>query len=171
MGETFRIVNPAKRQYIDAINLGEGNKRRGILRGYHGLAISCLVCKGAGSGQLFGSWAGDEVFVAGDYASPDEWGIAIKTPVRPDRNLNQMAQDEYEDISCKAIVMLCEFDPSLIEDFVIRASAAHGDVLRSLGHIVYQLRYKPIETALIRIMGKTWTKKFAEEEKKRITGG
>ena len=169
MSEYFKIVNPAKQQYIDAINFGEGIKRRGILRGDHGLAVSCLVCRGAGSGQLFGSWAGDEVFVAGDGASPDEWGIATRTPAQPDRNLNQMAQEEYEDISCKAIVMLCEFDPSLIEYFVTRAST-QGVVLMSLGHIVYQLRYKPIETALTRIMGKTWIKKFAEEEKKRMTG-
>src|SRR5262249_36127117 len=150
------------------INFGEGIKRRGILRGYHGLAVGCLVCQGAGTGQLFGSWAGDEVFVAGDESSPEEWGIATATPERPDRNLNQMAKDEYEDISCKAIVMLCELDPSLIEEFASKAST-DGRLLISLSYVVHQLGYKPIEMALIKIIGKHWTKKLAEEESKRKT--
>jgi hypothetical protein len=170
MGEYFKIVNPAKQQYIDPINFGEGIKRGGILRGNHGLAVSCLVCRGAGIGRLFGTWAGDEIFVAGDEAPPDEWGIATATPERPDRNLNRMAGDEFENISCEAIVMLCEFDASLSEEFASKANAS-GPLLMSLGYAVYQLGYKPIEMALEKIIGKHWTKKLNEEENKRKTWG
>lgn len=166
MGEYFKIVNPAKKQYIDALNFGEGVKRRGILLGHHGLAVACLVCRGTGSGELFGAWAGDEVFVAGDEHPPNEWGILTTTLGRPDRNLNQMAKDEYEDISYKAIVMLCEFDPSLVEEFAKKAST-NSCLLLSLGYAVYQLGYKPIERALVEIIGKNWTKLLAIEQNKR----
>jgi hypothetical protein len=168
MGEYFKIVNPQKQQYIDALRFGEGIKRGGILRGNHGLAVSCLVCRVADFGDLFGSWAGDNLFVAGDESPPNEWGIATSTPDRPDRNLNQMASDEYEDISCKAIVMLCKFDPSLIDEFAAKASRG-GCLLLSLGYVVYQLQYKPIEMALLKTIGKAWTKQLAEEEQKRST--
>ncbi|HEX5443206.1 MAG TPA: hypothetical protein VFW87_05230 [Pirellulales bacterium] len=160
MGEYFKIVNPAKKEYIDALNFGEGIKRRGILLGKHGLAVGCLVCRGAGKGELFGSWAGDDVFIAGDEHPPNEWGITTATPERPDRNLNQMARDEYEDISYKAIVMLCEFDSSMIEEFAKKAST-DSCLLLSLGYAAYQLGYKPIEKALVEIIGKNWTKQLA----------
>jgi hypothetical protein len=168
LGEYFKIVNPAKKQYIDALSFGEVVKRRGVFRGNHGPALGCLVCRGAGKGELFGSWAGDEVFLAGDEHPPNECGISTATSERPDRNLNQMARDEYEDISYKAIVMLCEFDPSLVEEFARKAST-DGCLLLSLGYAVYQLGYKPIETALVKIMGKNWTKQLAVEQNKRGT--
>jgi hypothetical protein len=66
--------------------------------------------------------------------------------------------------------MLCEFDPSLIEELIGRAKVS-GRLLMSLGYLVYQLKYKPIEMALLKTMGQGWTQQLAEEERKRLTWG
>jgi len=132
----------------------------------HGLAVACLVCKGAGNGPLFGSWAGDQVIVAGEYSQADEWGMRTRTDETPDRNLYFMARDDFENIGYKALAMLCDLDPSLPDDFAIRAKTS-GSLLITLGLVVFQLQNKPIEIALVKNIGKDWSKRLAEECDKR----
>jgi hypothetical protein len=44
MSQYFKIVNPVKRQYIDAIRFSENIKASGYMRGYHAVAVALLVC-------------------------------------------------------------------------------------------------------------------------------
>ena len=107
MGQYYKIVNIKKKQYITPHTFGDGNKlmefsmsANGVLAG---LAILLADGNGRGGGDLHsendivGSWAGDNIVVAGDYA--DE-GKFVK---EADRNLYNVASNEGEDISVKVL--------------------------------------------------------------------
>jgi hypothetical protein len=110
MGQYYKIVNIKKKQYITPHTFGDGNKlmefsmsASGVLAG---LAILLADGNGRGGGDLhsendiIGSWAGDNIVVAGDYA--DE-GKFVK---EADRNLYNVAGNEGEDISLKVLEAL-----------------------------------------------------------------
>jgi hypothetical protein len=107
MGQYYKIVNIKKKQYITPHTFGDGAKlmefsmsASGVLAG---LAILLADGNGRGGGDLHsendivGSWAGDNIVVAGDYA--DE-GKFVK---EADRNLYCLATNEGEDISVKVL--------------------------------------------------------------------
>ena len=110
MGQYYKIVNIKKKQYITPHTFGDGAKlmefsmsASGVLAG---LAILLADGNGRGGGDLHsendivGSWAGDNIVVAGDYA--DE-GKFVK---EADRNLYCLATNEGEDISVKVLEAL-----------------------------------------------------------------
>ena len=110
MGQYYKIVNIKKKQYITPHTFGDGTKlmefsmsASGVLAG---LAILLADGNGRGGGDLHsendivGSWAGDNIVVAGDYA--DE-GKFVK---EADRNLYCLATNEGEDISVKVLEAL-----------------------------------------------------------------
>lgn len=110
MGQYYKIVNIKKKQYITPHTFGDGAKlmefsmsANGVLAG---LAILLADGNGRGGGDLHsendivGSWAGDNIVVAGDYA--DE-GKFVK---EADRNLYCLATNEGEDISIKVLEAL-----------------------------------------------------------------
>lgn len=114
MGQYYKIVNIKKKQYITPHTFGDGAKlmefsmsANGVLAG---LAILLADGNGRGGGDLhstnsiIGSWAGDNIVIAGDYA--DE-GKFVK---EPDQNLYNVATSEGEDISLKVLDAL--FDDS-----------------------------------------------------------
>jgi len=83
MGQYYLIVNIDKGQYLhphkfgDGLKLTEfGNSAEGTLTG---LAILLADGNGRGGGDLrsddpiVGSWAGDRIVIAGDYADPDKF--------------------------------------------------------------------------------------------------
>ena len=107
MGQYYKIVNIKKKQYIKPDTFGDGSKlmefsmsASGVLAG---LAILLADGNGRGGGDLHsendivGSWAGDNIVVAGDYA--DEGKFVKET----DRNLYNVASNEGEDISVKVL--------------------------------------------------------------------
>ena len=107
MGQYYKIVNIKKKQYISPHTFGDGSKlmefsmsASGVLAG---LAILLADGNGRGGGDLHsendivGSWAGDNIVIAGDYA--DE-GKFVK---EADRNLYCLATNEGEDISVKVL--------------------------------------------------------------------
>ena len=107
MGQYYKIVNIKKKQYITPYTFGDGAKlmefsmsANGVLAG---LAILLADGNGRGGGDLHstndivGSWAGDNIVVAGDYA--DEGKFVKET----DQNLYRVASDEGEDISIKVL--------------------------------------------------------------------
>ena len=78
MGQYYKIVNIKKKQYITPHTFGDGSKlmefsmsANGVLAG---LAILLADGNGRGGGDLnsdnpiVGSWAGDNIVIAGDYA-------------------------------------------------------------------------------------------------------
>jgi hypothetical protein len=114
MGQYYKIVNIKKKQYITPHTFGDGSKlmefsmsANGVLAG---LAILLADGNGRGGGDLgskndiVGSWAGDNIVVAGDYAD------AGKFVKEPDQTLYELAGSEGEDISLKVLNAL--FDDS-----------------------------------------------------------
>lgn len=104
MGQYYKIVNKTKKQYLEPHTFGNGVKLmefvsdgRGVLQG---LAILLADGNGRGGGdlhsdnKLIGSWAGDEVYITGDYA---------------DSGLYEKAEN-YKDISVDVYCCLCEDD-------------------------------------------------------------
>ena len=114
MGQYYKIVNIKKKQYISPHTFGDGSKlmefsmsANGVLAG---LAILLADGNGRGGGDLgskndiVGSWSGDNIVVAGDYAD------AGKFVKEPDQTLYVLAGSEGEDISIKVLDAL--FDDS-----------------------------------------------------------
>jgi hypothetical protein len=110
MGQYYKIVNIKKKQYIKPDTFGDGSKlmefsmsASGVLAG---LAILLADGNGRGGGDLHsendivGSWAGDNIVVAGDYAD------AGKFVKEPDQTLYEVASSEGEDISIKVLEAL-----------------------------------------------------------------
>ena len=120
MGQYYKIVNIKKKQYITPHTFGDGSKlmefsmsANGVLAG---LAILLADGNGRGGGDLHsendivGSWAGDNIVVAGDYAD------AGKFVKEPDQTLYEVASSEGEDISIKVLDALCD-DRYFFEEF------------------------------------------------------
>ena len=110
MGQYYKIVNIKKKQYISPYIFGDGSKlmefsmsANGVLAG---LAILLADGNGRGGGDLHsendivGSWAGDNIVVAGDYAD------AGKFVKEPEQTLYEVASSEGEDISVKVLEAL-----------------------------------------------------------------
>jgi len=112
MGQYYKIVNIKKKQYISPYTFGDGSKlmefsmsANGVLAG---LAILLADGNGKGGGDLnsnnpiVGSWAGDNIVIAGDYADDGKW---VK---ETDTNLYAVASEQGEDISIKVLDALCD---------------------------------------------------------------
>ncbi len=112
MGQYYKIVNVKKKQYISPYTFGDGSKlmefsmsANGVLAG---LAILLSDGNGRGGGDLnsnnsiVGSWSGDNIVIAGDYADDGKW---VK---ETDRNLYAVASEQGEDISIKVLDALCD---------------------------------------------------------------
>ncbi len=112
MGQYYKIVNIKKKQYISPLTFGDGSKlmefsmsANGVLAG---LAILLADGNGKGGGDLnsnnpiVGSWAGDNIVIAGDYADSGKW---VK---ENDTNLYSVASEQGEDISIKVLDALCD---------------------------------------------------------------
>jgi len=112
MGQYYKIVNIKKKQYISPHTFGDGSKlmefsmsANGVLAG---LAILLADGNGKGGGDLnsnnpiVGSWSGDNIVIAGDYADDGKW---VK---ETDTNLYAVASEQGEDISIKVLDALCD---------------------------------------------------------------
>jgi len=122
MGQYYKIVNIKKKQYINPHTFGDGAKlmefsmsANGVLAG---LAILLADGNGRGGGDLnseneiVGSWAGDNIVIAGDYADNGKFLPVDKI----DLNLYGVALEEGEDISIKVLDALCD-DRFFFEEF------------------------------------------------------
>ena len=176
MGETYLIVNPAKRQYLDIGQFNENNKASGLMRLRHALAVSTLVCNleavrfSSGGkvthrfGSLAGVWCGDAVYVVGDMcARPDEFGIQTSTPEEPERTLFDLALAEYENITVAAIAMLCAGIVGFAEDMVEQAveTGSPNDFVQ-LANVALLANSAEMAHALEATFGAGWKKKYAE---------
>ena len=111
MGQYYKVVNTTKKQVMIPHSFGSGAKLMEFssdsMSIMQGLAILLADGNGRGGGDLhssnsiIGSWAGDNIVVAGDYA--DEGKFVDDTT----KNLYMVSED-YEDISFKVIGALCD---------------------------------------------------------------
>ncbi len=174
MGQYFKIVNPAKKQFLDAIRFRENIKASGVLGGYHAVAVAFLVCNidqvrdGWGApiysfGELAGSWCGDPVFiVSDDHGKADEFGIKTSTEGNPDRNLSWMAKEEFEDISYRAIAMLCNGREDIAEELAQRAASGISPDrdLVDLGNVIFNVGCESLERAVAKEYGVEWVSQY-----------
>lgn len=123
MGQYYKIVNVKKRQYLNPHMFNDGMKLMefGMSAGGTLTALAVLLADGNGRGggdlnsdnDIIGSWAGDPIVVAGDYADPGKFLPADKS----DHTLYSICEDEGEDISAKVLDALME-DRWFREDFI-----------------------------------------------------
>ena len=114
MGQYYKIVNIKKKQYITPHTFGDGAKLMEFSMSANGVlaGLSILLADGNGRGggdlnsnnSIVGSWAGDNIVIAGDYA---DTGKFVKIP---EQNLYEVCIAEGEDISLKVLDAL--FDDS-----------------------------------------------------------
>lgn len=123
MGQYYKIVNLDKREYIDPSKFGDGLKllefgcsASGTLCG---LAILLADGNNRGGGDLgsddpvVGSWAGNRIVVAGDYADDGKF-LEEFTPNK-EIALYAYAYKSFTDISTKVIAAMKE-DPYIKQD-------------------------------------------------------
>jgi hypothetical protein len=169
MSQYFLIVNPVKRQYINASRFDERTKASGFMRGYHATAVALLVCQsievGHRYGSLAGSWYADPIIAAGDDSGqPDRYGFATSTSTNPDRNLYLLARDEFEDISYQAIAMLCLGQEGFAEEIAAKAAEQPSQHLFvQLGNVVMLVGSESLSTALAQSFGRGWQKRHRQE--------
>jgi hypothetical protein len=177
MGAYYRIVNIAKRQYLDPDRFGVPITHSYVLEGHLAVAVSLLVCDWASLtiGPPAGWWHGDRIHVVGDSEAPDLRGIATAAKLAPWRNLYAMASDEFEDLSLPALAMLLARREGFADE--LAEAAARNPIegrslLLGLGDI---LRSEPLrdridlgpgcdpealELALARHVGPDWEAKY-----------
>jgi hypothetical protein len=113
MGQYYLIVNIDKNQMLEPHKFGAGmklmefgNQGGSIMTG---LAVLLADGNGRGGGDLrssdpiIGSWAGDRIVIAGDYADK---GKFIDDYNAEELNLFEHASDNFEDISDKVITAI-----------------------------------------------------------------
>ena len=112
MGQYYLIINLDKKQFIHPHKFGDGLKLlefgasgEGTMTG---LAILLADGNNRGGGDLrsndpiIGSWAGDRIVIAGDYADKKRF-IGDETA-----NLHEYASDYFTDVSKDVITAMCD---------------------------------------------------------------
>jgi hypothetical protein len=99
MSECFRVINQTKKEYFEASRLGECEKYSFIGAGMQGRLLALLLVDSEFQDKgLIGSWAGDQIIIAGD----------TNGPVIEDTQLYyRVSEGGYADITIKALAILC----------------------------------------------------------------
>jgi hypothetical protein len=107
MGQYYLVVNIDKKQYLDPHRCGDGLKLLEFGCSANGTltALAVLLADGNGRGggdlrsqhPIIGTWAGDRIVVAGDYADHGRF-VPDKT-----RNLYELAREYFDDLSRPAL--------------------------------------------------------------------
>ena len=111
MGQYYKIVNLDKKEYLWPHDCDDGAKLTEFGNGPTMLCLAALLADGnnRGSGDIpsdnpiIGSWAGDRIVIAGDYADPGKF-IAPEDAEQT-CNLYSMA-DTYKNISATTVQAL-----------------------------------------------------------------
>ena len=159
MGQYFLVVNTDKKQYIDAWKFGEGVADLQAVSGYHAQAVALLMCRmnevRDTADTLLGSWSGDNVIAAAEYASPEENGDSAE------RNLYKTARDEFEDISYKALAMLCDTHEPVCWELAEKASTRrHERLIFHLGNAITEAGCASLEQALNEVISSNWKDRY-----------
>jgi hypothetical protein len=119
MGQYYLIVNLDKMQFLHPHKCGDGLKLLEFGCSANGTltALAILLADGnnRGGGDLrsnhpiIGSWAGDRIVIAGDYADEGKFTGDLA------RNLYRVAHDKYQDVSRRALRAMAD-DSYLAEE-------------------------------------------------------
>ena len=153
MGQTYLIINSAKRQFLDPGTFGENSKRSGVFHGMHATALALMVTDAriTFDHELVGSWCGDPLSILGDYNTSED----------PDDEAWRRTKNEFEDVSPKAIAMLCMLDDNHAQQLVDRASRDEG-LFVDLGTVVHTVGCPPLEARLQVAFGAHWNRRYQE---------
>jgi len=159
MGQYFLVVNTDKKQFIDAWKFGEGVADLQAVSGYHAQAVALLTCRmdqvRGTEGNLLGSWSGDQVIAAAEYASTGENGNGAE------HNLYKTAREEFEDISYKALALLCDtHEPVCYELAEKAATPRHERLIYHLGNAITEAGCASLEQALNDVIGANWKDRY-----------
>ena len=115
MGQYYYVVNLDKKEYLHPHRFDEGLKLMEFGQSSGGTMLALAVLLADGNGReggditsdepLVGSWAGDRIVIAGDYADADKF-IKEITDKEKDDNLHTYSARNFEDISDKIINVL-----------------------------------------------------------------
>lgn len=128
MGQYFMIVNVDKGEYIHPHRFGQGLKLGEFSGAPDSVGQALLALTADGNQGAFGdlpahpvlgSWAGDRVVTAGDYAANGTHGAP------EDTNVYGHAQAAFKDVSDAVITALCE-DPQHPLNSLVK-SGIHAD--------------------------------------------
>lgn len=122
MGQYYLIVNLDKQEYIRPHAFGDGAKllEFGASGGGAMLGLAVLLADGnnRGGGDLrsdnpiIGSWAGDRIVVAGDYADPGKFLDLIPTAVAhldgDEPSTLYALCDHFKDVSTEVMLAICD---------------------------------------------------------------
>ena len=141
MGQYYRIINLDKQEYLSPYTFNNGAKlmefscsRAGVLT-----ALALLLADGNGRGggdlhsanPVIGSWAGDQIVIAGDYADDEKFlgkEQLVKYKMLQENetaNLYAYAGEYFNDISEKALEAMLddEFVFDIYEEANLRSQA------------------------------------------------
>jgi hypothetical protein len=126
MGQYYYVVNLDKKQYLYPHKFGEGVKLLEFGCSSNGTLTGLAILLADGGGDLhsdnpiIGSWAGDRIVIAGDYADARKF-----VPGGEDTTLYGYAEEHYEDISQKVLRAMC--DDCYIAEDLKRRKTWQGD--------------------------------------------
>tara|TARA_Y100000310_G_C20669719_1_gene809581 strand:- start:1759 stop:2151 length:393 start_codon:yes stop_codon:yes gene_type:complete len=111
MGQYYYVVNLDKEEYIHPHKMGDGLKllEFGCSRNGTMTALAILLADGNGRGggdlrsnsSIIGSWAGDRIVVAGDYADDGRWVEGYYGPEPEAPTLYIYARENFREISAQ----------------------------------------------------------------------
>jgi hypothetical protein len=138
MGQYYKVINVSKKEYIHPHNFGDGMKLMEFGCSGQGTmtALALLLSSGNGRGggdmrsgdSIIGSWAGDNIVIAGDYDDAGKYDdlevvdkifcrgatCGVLTPAecqndnKDSKNLYTVAEESYKNISVKVLKVMLE---------------------------------------------------------------
>ena len=124
MGQYYKIVNLDKKEFLDTYTFNDGAKLLEFGCSSEGTltALAILLADGNGRGggdlhsenPIIGSWAGDSIIIAGDYADEQKF-LSIEQIAKhkmlkdgEDPNLYSYATEHFRDISEDALIAMLD---------------------------------------------------------------
>ncbi len=166
MGQYFKVVNHAKKQYLEPFKMRSSAKFPSLL-GAHEMtrAISWLVCtstnptwftlknKNNRTKRITGSWCGDPIEIIGDYSEEE---------------LYYLVREQYVDISHEVVATLFDCDSSYLDE-AIEELRKHPFLLEKIG-LLMMIAEPPeqLEIKLESVYPKGWQKEFAKLHQNKV---
>ena len=165
MGQYYKVVNITKKQYITPWTFGDGSKLMEFgnngMGTMTGLAILLSSGNGLGGGDLnsddpiIGSWAGDKIVIAGDYADKGLFTRGNKN------NLYDKAdKGGYKDISARVLYAMMddsllaqEYPTSKLKDDIIAIKEAKS--VKDLPTLIGSMKREEGEALLGELIGES----------------
>jgi len=147
MGDTYLVVNPAKREYLEPGRFGESVRWGGLLtEPYCLLALKRLISDHPkGRSAIDGRWAGDPVVLAGGQGGSD--------------NLHDRAADNFADISYLALVNLCA-DDNILNEILQKAAQSDEFFLKVCDAFMEHAPALTRKHPFTHVLGKDWAKRY-----------